>query len=325
MNFLKSAKFLIVDAALWFFFIPFRAIIKALPLKFVYILAKSAGGIINIVIGDKVSISCRDLFRNCPDKLTNDKIREISKESIEIYVKRHFEDLMLSSFSKEVIGRTVTIEGIEHIDNALKRGKGIIIQLAHFGSFLMILPALAYRGYKVDQIVGKPDLKHHRKIHKLIFNAKAKENSSLPVRFLHVDHSIRPVINALKGNELVAVAFDGRDGNDWVPVRFLGGEAYISPGSVRIAKVTGATILPTFIIRQQDDTHKLIIEPPLELEQRDSMEEFLSENVQNLANIFEKYLIKYPGHFGMTFHVLKDRADKGIISMPFFKNNRERE
>lgn len=319
MSVLKAVKFFIIDAALWFFFIPFRVVLKALPLKFVYALSNIAGGIINMVIGKKVSISCRELLGNCPDKTTSDEIKEISKKSIEIYIKRHFEDLILPSFSKETIASIVTIEGIEHIDNALARGKGIIIQLAHFGSFLMILPALAYRGYKVNQIVGKPELKHHRKIHKLIFNAKAKENSALPVRFVHVDHSIRPVIDALKKNELIAVAFDGRDGKDWVPVKFLGGTANISPGAVRIARVTGAAILPTFIIRQHDDTHRLIIERPIELEQSEDMEEFLSKNIQNIADIFEKYIVKYPCHFGMTYHTLRSRAEKGIIDKAFFQ------
>jgi len=50
-------------------------------------------------------------------------------------------------------------------------------------------------------------------------------------------------------------------------VDFFGRKAATATGPVILAMRTGAAILPCFIIRQPDDTHKIIFEPPFELEE----------------------------------------------------------
>ena len=111
--------------------------------------------------------------------------------------------------------------------------KGVIIQLAHFGSFMTVLPALAFKGFMINQIVGRPEI--DRPALEWMYKTKVKENSCLPIKFLHVHRSVRPVIKALKNNELVAIALDGREGKDWITIPFLGKQANFSPGSIRIA------------------------------------------------------------------------------------------
>jgi len=111
----------------------------------------------------------------------------------------------MGQLAKEDLERMVRIEGKENIDNALELGKGVIIQVSHFGSFILMLPVLGFAGYRINQLAGYPQLKHHSPIHKYVFNANVRENESLPITFLHVDKSIRPVINALKRNSSVNV------------------------------------------------------------------------------------------------------------------------
>jgi KDO2-lipid IV(A) lauroyltransferase len=228
----------------------------------------------------------------------------------------------MSKLTKIHLEKMVTIKGLEHLDIVLQDGKGAIIQLAHFGSFLLILPALGFLGYPINQLAGKPEVEFQRPIYKWIFELRKEDYAALPINFIHVDQSIRPVINALKRNELVAMALDGRDGNDFTTVQFMGRSANFLTGSLRLASVTGAQILPTFIVRQPDDSYRLTIEKPFVLEQYDNKHELLNKNMERLVALFEKYIIKYPDHFMMTIKVMSDKQKQGTDIVSLFNNFR---
>lgn len=317
---LNRLKFFVIDAALWFFWFPFRKAVQWMPLRIAYLFATlSAWGF--YIFAGRIRRETHDELRRCLSSRYPEKsFWRMTLQSFEIYMKRNFENLFMGKLTADVTGEIIHIEGIEHLDSALKRGKGVILLLSHFGSFLLILPALGFRGYRINQIGGPPQLKHHRPIHQRIFEMMEQEYNSLPVTFFRSDKSMYSVIRALKNNELVAVAFDGREGNKWVPVKFFGQTAFFAPGPVRLSRTTGATILPTFIIRQRDNTHKLVIERPFELKDDGATNEgFLSANIQRLAEVFEGYITRYPCHFGVIFQRTRERAEKGSVSMPFFQ------
>ncbi|MCI5149882.1 MAG: hypothetical protein D3916_10940 [Candidatus Electrothrix sp. MAN1_4] len=316
----RTLKFLITDSILWCYLVPFRALIRLLPRKAVYGMAKAVAPLLYLIERKKgIHQTCEDFFQGTDKTLSQDQIVDISKKSYEIFVTRHFEDIFMGHLRPEDLAQMVDIEGREHLDAALAEDKGVIIQLAHFGSFMMILPALAFKGYTVNQLVGNPHLKHHRPIHRLMFEAKVKENSLLPVTFIHADKSVRTVVNALKNNELVAMALDGRDANEWVKAPMAGKTVILSPGNLRLASMTGALILPTFMISQGNNRYKLIIEEPFRLEQIKDKEEFLKKNMERLAKIFEKYFLQHPSHIVKTLNELQYRADKGVNKQPFFE------
>lgn len=312
---MKKIKLFITDFAFLFFWGPFRIAVKMLPVRIVFFLSKIVASFLFRFFRKNLSTIIDDLCK--PD--SKDDALRIAKKSFEIYIKRNVENLFMGNLTKEYLDQIVTIEGIEHLNTALENEKGVIIQLAHFGSFMTILPALGFKGFTINQIVGKPEI--NRLVLKWMYETKVKENSGLPVKFLHVDQSVRPLIKALKNNELVAIALDGRDGKDWVTVPFLGRQANLSPGPVRIAALTGAAILPTFMIRQPDDTHRLILGKPLILEQNKDKQKFITTNMEKLAKIFGDYIQKYPGHFAMTINAIKRREDKNMVGMPLFTIN----
>ena len=52
-----------------------------------------------------------------------------------------------------MIKEKVHVEGLEHLTNALKEGKGVIAVSAHFGSFPLMLLYFAQCGYKTNAII----------------------------------------------------------------------------------------------------------------------------------------------------------------------------
>ena len=316
MSILTPIKTSAKDTVLYLLARLFHFCIKAMPLFFMYRLAECISFIYLFTVKKQVDPASRELCEFAGMESNQKTVQRISQKACTIYVKRQMEDFIASKINAAVIQKLITITGRDELDKVLEKGKGGIILVSHFGSFRMILPALAYNGYKVNQLVGKPELRHHRKIHNFIFEKREHEYSFMPVRFIRTDLSIRPVIKALKNNELVVIAFDGREGNEWVDVPFLGRTGKLSAGPVRLAALTGASLIPTIIVRKSDDTHEVIIDSPFEIETEASREITAKQNTLKYISIFEKYIKQYPCHFAMTIKVHQERFEKGIIDVP---------
>jgi KDO2-lipid IV(A) lauroyltransferase len=306
-------KYLLIDCAFLLFWGPIRIFVKNVPVALIFFISEIA----SIGMARLFKKSLAKTVKNVFSIEDEHEVRKIVQKSVEIYIKRNVENLFMGNLTKEYMEKTVSIRGIEYLNAALEKGNGVIIQLAHFGSFMTILPALSFRGYKINQIVGEPDLS--RFALRWVYGAKVRENKALSINFIHVHQSVRPVIRALKRNELVAMALDGRDGKDWVQVPFLGKTANLAPGSVRIAAMTGASILPVFIIRKPGDKQMLVIEKPLTLIPHKDNKKFAAINMQSLAKRFDKYIMKYPCHFAMTVDTILNREKANLKLKPIFK------
>jgi lauroyl/myristoyl acyltransferase len=314
---MRFLEVLLEEIVLWFIWFPVRKLIKPLPIKLNYFFAlflafffywlnqKRRWGVIEEV---------KRLF----GKRFNEKdIKRIVKASFIIFVKRQVENLLFGSFTKDELNQMAFIEGMDHLNKALQERKGVILLLSHFGSFLLPLPVLGYRGYKVIQVGGKPLLEGNSPVHRKIFEFRKNETDKLPIQFIQSDQYLRTLIRALNNNAVLVIAFDGRAGDKWIPVQLLNRTGYFSPGPFNLAIKTGAQILPTFVVRGKNNRHKIIFEPPMELEITNTKEETLKINTIKFAKIFEKYLLRYPCHFAMTLYSVRDEANKGF-NRPLF-------
>lgn len=298
----------------WF---PLRKIIQILPPKMLYALASLAATAYYCVAREKRRLIAKELSLILPDT-TRENLTPIIKRAFNQYVKVQLENVLMGAFTKHSVARFASIEGRENIDVALARGKGAIILLSHFGAYLTILPILGFKGYKINQLTQPPVANHHDSIHQL----KVKEYDRLPVTFFESDTSLMAAIRCLKKNELLAIAFDGRNGDKWVESAMCGMPALLAPGALRIAMKTGATIIPTFIVRQKDNSHKLIHHKPFDLHEGENHDESLAINMQNLAAIFEKYIYQYPCHYAVHLQRMRHRANKGMIKHHIFPDQR---
>ncbi len=255
--------------------------------------------------------------------LTQKEIEKIARKGFHVFIKRQMENLYWGRLNADLIERIVSIEGREHLDGVLSKGRGAILVTAHFGSLLLPPFALGFKGYRVNQIAGPPLVEKQRLVHRKIFALRAKESERLPLKFIVIGSSMRPVFNLLKNNEILFIAFDGREANNMVPVDFFGHAAYFSPGPFKLSLATKAPILPAFIVRRSDDTHRLIIGPPFELEWADDKEKMLEVNTAKFAKIFEGYIAKYPCHYAMTLMRMEALIQEGALKSSLYRNSPE--
>jgi lauroyl/myristoyl acyltransferase len=224
--------------------------------------------------------------------------REITRRSFANYYKRHVETFFFGCLDRRRIDRLVEVKGLEHVDAALSKGKGVILLLSHFGSFLLPLPFLGFRGYAVNQVTGRQI--HGSLFAERIWEWRKKEADRLPVKFIQVGRFLRPIFDAFAGNELVAIAFDGRDATNLAEADFLGRKVRFSTGPFDLARRTGAVIIPTFMVRRDDDTHLLVLEAPFGLAAGGDKKGAAAEDAGNFAKLFAGYVERYPCHFGMV-------------------------
>jgi KDO2-lipid IV(A) lauroyltransferase len=204
----------------------------------------------------------------------------------------------------KMISENVVFEGKEHLDAAFREGKGVVAISAHFGSFPLMLLRCAQEGYKTNAIIRPA---RDEIIEKYFLSQRSK--LGLNTVYSHprkqcVDTSIR----VLRQNELLFIPLDQNFGSGGgVFVDFFGQKAATATGPVVFARRTGAPLLPMFIVRQPDDTHKIIIEPPLQVEERATDQETLEHNTARITALIERYVRKYPQEWGWMHRRWKSR------------------
>jgi len=212
-------------------------------------------------------------------------------------------DLIYLLDRPDMIADLVKIEGKEYLDNALKSGKGAILVSAHFGNFILMYLRMVQLGYKTNVIMRRTrdeefekyisEFRQQRGIHAIY---------DLPPR-----KCVQDCLRALRNNEVLFILLDQNYGSAGrVFVDFFGQKAATAAGPVIFSNRTGAPILPIFIERGHPngriDNHKIVIEPPLEVERGKDDEETTVLNIAKLTKIIERFIRRNPEQWGGWMH-----------------------
>lgn len=189
------------------------------------------------------------------------------------------------------IDKKVSFEGLEHVQHALNEGRGVIAVTAHFGNFPLMMLAFAHRKYKVSCVIRPTrDEEVEAFLYKKRNQVGLKTVYAKPPR-----HTAAEALRVLRNNEILFIPIDQNFGSDGgVFVDFFGQKAATAPGPIVLANRAGAPIIPMFIIHQDGDKHKVIIEKPLKLVEGKDEKETLHINIFNLTQLIEKYIRLYP-------------------------------
>ncbi len=157
---------------------------------------------------------------------------------------------------QELLAR-VEIEGQEHIDAAVAKGRGAIGLTLHLGSFEMVMRIVPAIGLPLT-VIGRPLTNRllRRDMH-------AQRTSTGAELLLH--RNVAPqMLRALHKGRFIAVLNDQyKPRSKGIFVPFFGVRASTSPGPAVIALRAGAPILPAAFIRIGPDRHRMVVRPPL--------------------------------------------------------------
>lgn len=221
------------------------------------------------------------------------EIKQIARDCFTFMAKSALEVMFLMERPR-LLKERVRLSGKEHLDAALAQGKGVILVSAHFGNFPLLLARLALAGYPASGIMRPM---HDSRVEK-IFLKKRKRFGVKTIYSQPRNVCVNQTLEALRNNEIVFIPIDQNFGAGGVFVDFFGRKAATATGPVIFAQRTRAALIPCFIVRQKEDTHKIIFEPALNLEKGQDNRETVAMNIQKLTGIIESYIRKYPAEWG---------------------------
>ncbi len=280
------------------------AVIRVIPGSWLYSFAQGIADLGYLIARKHRKLALESLTTAFGNDKPKKEIERIAKDCFTFMAKGAVELLFLMD-RPQILKKRVKLVGKDNLDYALSQGKGAILLSAHFGNFPLMLARLSLEGYKAAGIMRPM---RDSRVEKFFLDKRTKLNIktiySQP-RKTCVDASIR----SLRNNELVFIPIDQNFGSGGVFVDFFGRKAATATGPIIMARRTGAVIIPCFIVRQNDDTHKIIFEPPLDLvEDKDGRNAILI-NTQRLTTIIESYIRKYPAEWSWIHRRWKSRPD----------------
>ncbi len=192
--------------------------------------------------------------------------------------------------------KEISVEGIENLNNALKSEKGVIAISAHIGNYALIGTILANRGYNFCTVVR--DLKTkagsiaYHKSRKLI---ELPSIPTLPERQFYKD-----ALKILRKNGILCLISDENKRHGGIFVNFFGRKASTAPGPAGLALRTGAKIIPVFMIRNSDDSQKIVIGEEIKWKKTDDSEKDIKNITAGFTAVIENYVRKYPDQWLWT-------------------------
>lgn len=267
-------------------------IIKFIPAGYLYSFARKIAAVSYIVASKQRRIALESLSIAFGKEKSNGEIEQIARDSFMMMAKAGTELLFLMD-RPSLLRKRVQISGKENLDSALSKGKGAILISAHFGNFPLLLAKLSSEGYETAGIMRQM---RDERIEKN-FSAKRKRLGIKTIYAQPRKACVKSSLRSLGNNELLFIPLDQNFGTGGIFVDFFGTKAATATGPVVLALRTRAVILPCFIVRQPDDTHNIVIEPALELEEGGDYQETVMINIQRLTNIIESYIRRYPSQW----------------------------
>jgi KDO2-lipid IV(A) lauroyltransferase len=279
-------------------------IIRVMPGSWLYGFAQGLANIGYIIARKQRRIALESLKIAFGQDKSPHEIEQITKDCFSFMAKSGVELMFLTDRPK-LLKERVKIVGRENLQAALSKGKGVILVSAHFGNFPLMLSRLSLEGYRTAGIMRQM---RDSRVEKF-FTAKRKKFKIKAIYSQPRKTCVEETIRSLRNNELVLIPIDQNFGSGGVFVDFFGRKAATATGPVVLARRTKAVILPCFIVRQKDDTQKIIFEPPLNLEEGRTDEETVIINIQRLTDIVESYIRKYPAEWGWIHRRWKSRPN----------------
>ena len=193
-------------------------------------------------------------------------------------------------FDARFIDRCVTFKGVEHVEAARAAGRGAVLVGAHMANWELGGAAMSYRGAPVLAIVQPHP---NPRVHRFFVSQRERHN----YRVLPVGHAARPILRHLTANGLVAMLGDRPYGEEGLEIDFFGHAALLPTGPARLALITGAELIPWFVLRRFDDSFMIAFEPPIPRPAAGSRRERALTMTQAFARVLETYVRENPSQW----------------------------
>ncbi|NOQ81094.1 MAG: LpxL/LpxP family Kdo(2)-lipid IV(A) lauroyl/palmitoleoyl acyltransferase [Methylophaga sp.] len=233
----------------------------------------------------------------CFPELTGEQREKLLKDNFRTMGMMLIETALSWWASDAHLQKRVRYEGLEHLDTALEKGKGVILLTGHFtsmelGGRLIMLKRPCYVMFK--------ELKN-KLFNEVMMDARIFHSEGIVLR-----DDPRPMVRALRKNKIVWYAPDQDFGRKVsVFAKFFGVTAATIPATGRIVKMSGAEVLPFTPRREEDGSYTISIGEPLtDFPTGDDI-----VDAQRMNNLLEQEIRKSPEQYLWIHRRFKTQPD----------------
>ncbi|MFA5393733.1 MAG: lysophospholipid acyltransferase family protein [Candidatus Ratteibacteria bacterium] len=222
-------------------------------------------------------------------EIDNTKERELLRQAIRKTVIGSYESGRIYRFAW--INKSVRATGLDYLDEALAKGKGVIVLSAHLGSFPLILSYLKLRGYPIRNIGRDPEnpylARYFEKVRKKTGIAHIPKNP--------ISLSVRESLRWLVSGKILSLPSDQYTGQG-MPVLFFSQTVRTPTGTAVFARRLGCAVVPVSIV-SRGKKHLIRVEPALAMNRSEDQEKDIRDNTALCNQVIEKWVREDPAEW----------------------------
>jgi KDO2-lipid IV(A) lauroyltransferase len=278
-----------------------QASVRWLPMSVARALGASAGFVTYALLGKHRSVTLTNL---------TDALGPAASDRTKHYIARHvfmnlgktaLEWFVIDRYSRREITRLVEVSGLCNLKKALENKKGVIALSAHFGNWELIALGLASLGFQ-GGVLARP--LRYPEYEDFLWGMRRKKGVDTIYR-----GSLKEVARLLGQNKIIGLMPDqDTDSLDGVFVDFFGRSAYTPVGPAALSLITGAAIVPCFIIRS-GRKFRIMIQEPVEIKRTQDRSHDIKLLTQKWSRAVESAIRCYPENWVWMHRRWKTRPE----------------
>lgn len=219
-------------------------------------------------------------------------VRALARDSWRNYGRYIVDFFNLPNVPPAEAVRRTDVRGWENLDRAMEAGKGVIFVTCHFGLWDYAPGVLATRYPGRMHVVAEPFASP--RMDDLIQSQRAAQGSTvIPMT------AVRQMVRALRRNGMLALLVDRPTHGDGVPIQFFGRPTMVPAGAATLALLTGATVLPGYLLHRSGDRYEGCIMPPVEITTTGDRDADVRHATQSIFAAIERIIQRSPRHWYM--------------------------
>jgi KDO2-lipid IV(A) lauroyltransferase len=285
------------------FFQGFKLFFLLLPRK----LSLGAGGFLGLAIYSldrrHRRIALSNLKTAFGPELSASVRKDIARKSFIHFGKFLADFIKFSHFNDEQRDKLIQVEGIENLNQALKKGKGVLLFTGHYGGW-EIAPYFLSRKAKFFVIARALD-------NNLLEKELLKMRANLGAEVIYKQQAAKRILQSLRAREIVAILIDQNVlRNQAVFVDFFGKAAATTPSLAAFFLRTQAPLLPGFCYPALRNTYKIKILEPLKIKLTGHYDQDVLKITQICTKIIEAQIRRNPDYWLWFHQRWKTRPEK---------------
>ncbi|MBW1896833.1 MAG: lysophospholipid acyltransferase family protein, partial [Deltaproteobacteria bacterium] len=191
---------------------------------------------------------------------------------------------------KDLLG-LFRVEGEEHLFNALRHNKSVIMVSAHMGNWEVGMQFFSC-------YFGRPFTGVARNMRPLWLDRWLHDlRTRFGMRIIYKKGGLPEMTQTLRRREILGLLVDQSRKKQGVAVMFFGREATATPAAALLAIRCKSTVVPGFCIRDRDGQLTIRIKEPLEIIRTKDLRSDLQTNTQLMTNVVEEMVREYPDNW----------------------------